>query len=219
MEFVRGEPTRGLLLKPEWAELFAKGDKCMDIRSHNVRCVRPDETVFIVASGQGKNAHGVTVLQILGRMKFVKATLIEQSEFDNQFDSHRVPTAVIQQMLASWGKTGKEVKLHGWQFKDISRLETPAWIKWNNDTRQNLVAVVDVVVVVVVVVVVECVVECMRVFLFYHFDDGNVAAAMFRFPASWILCQSWASFSVRQRDWNLTPPPTSILRFTVTAIM
>ena len=123
---------RGLLLKPEWADLFASGCKTMDVRSHNVRCVKSEETVFIVASGQGKNANGATVLKIVGHMKFVRNVTINPNEFSALFDEHRVPNDHLQKMLVGWKREGGNV--YGWKFKDIVKLQTPCWIKWHNDS-------------------------------------------------------------------------------------
>ena len=120
------------MLKPEWADLFASGCKSMDVRSHNVRCVKSDETVFIVASGQGKNAKGATVLKIVGHMKFVRAVSIDPNEFSTLFDEHRVPEDHFQTMLAGWKREGG--KVCGWKFKDIVKLQTPCWIKWHNES-------------------------------------------------------------------------------------
>ena len=123
---------RGLLLKPEWADLFTSGCKTMDVRSHNVRCVKSGETVFIVASGQGKNANGATVLKIVGHMKFVGNVTINPDEISTLFEEHRVPDDHFQNMLAGWKRDSG--KVYGWKFSEVVKLQTPCWIKWHNDS-------------------------------------------------------------------------------------
>lgn len=132
------EMDRGLLLKPEWAELLANGTKSMEVRSHCVRCVKKDELVFIVASGQGRNTHGVTLLKVLGHMKFVEAIPIAHNEFQKFFHEHRVPQKTYTEMFANRSKgsssTTTATKIYGWRFNNVVKLDTPCWIKWNNDS-------------------------------------------------------------------------------------
>ena len=126
---------RGLLLKPDWAELFASGKKCLEIRNYFCRCLKVGDSVSIVASAQGKNSRGVTVLKILGSMKFVQNISIEEKDFKKFFNQHRVSQTTFKEFLSTWssGKS-KSVKVVGWEFSDIQKFDVPKWIKWNHET-------------------------------------------------------------------------------------
>lgn len=124
---------RGLLLKPDWAELFAEGLKTLEIRNHFCRCLKPGELVYIVASGQGRNCEGVTLLKIVGKMNFVGNEPIAEGVFKQYFQKHKVSQTMFKELLAGWKKPGKDVKIIGWEFMNIVKLERPLWIRWNHD--------------------------------------------------------------------------------------
>ena len=138
MPTVPNSKLRGLILRPEHAQKIFQPDsqgrtKTLELRSHACRCVSPGEQFFIVACGQGKNASGVSVVQILGTVIFRGNETIKHDKVVEKFDQHLCPPSSYADLRQRWA----QAKDHcvGWKLSD-AKLLTPA-PKWYKHSHQD----------------------------------------------------------------------------------
>ena len=132
------EPTlRALVLRPEFAsKFFLKGiagkAKTLELRSHNLQCVKPGERFFIAACKQGKNQHGVNVLKILGSVEFVRNESILHEDVPKRYHEHLCPHDAYQKLSAKWQKD----HCIGWAVRDARMFVQPKWLHTVHQERE-----------------------------------------------------------------------------------
>ena len=134
------EPAlRALVLRPEFAsKFFLKGiagkAKTLELRSHNLQCVKPGGRFFIAACKQGKNQHGVNVLKILGSVEFVRNEHIKNEDVPKRYPEHLCPHDAYQKLSSKWQKD----HCIGWVVRDAQMFGQPKWLQTVHQERCGL---------------------------------------------------------------------------------
>lgn len=136
----QNEPAlRALVLRPEFAsKFFLKGiagkAKTLELRSHNLQCVKPGGRFFIAACKQGKNQHGVNVLKILGSVEFARNEHIKNEDVPKRYPEHLCPHDAYQKLSSKWQKD----HCIGWVVRDAQMFGQPKWLQTVHQERCGL---------------------------------------------------------------------------------
>ena len=121
---------RGLIVRQEHAGKFFDVDgignkKTMELRNHNLRCVKPDEKFYIVECGHGRNLTGDLVMRVRGSVTFVANVQLSPGAVPGLRDQHLCSDEEFQQIQKKWKKKDNVV---GWKVKNAELL--PGGGKW-----------------------------------------------------------------------------------------
>ena len=97
----------GLLVRHEHALKFMDGSKTLEIRSFQLKFVKPGESIVLVSMDRG-------VRHALGILKFVRCFRIEDADFPNHFTAHGVDVGTYRSMTQKW--KGHSGSCCAWEF-------------------------------------------------------------------------------------------------------
>lgn len=118
-ELVRQKPGKGytgLLVRHEHAVKFVEGIKIWEIRSWEVKFLRPGDCIVLVSMQKGMRC-------AMAILEYIQSTQIQDDDFCNHFDKHQVSEETYRGMKSSWRK--KFGHSWAWQFKLIHKFERP----------------------------------------------------------------------------------------------
>lgn len=119
---------RGLLVGSDHIGRFFDPDpskrKTCEIRNFNVRCVKPQEEIYLAQSGL-KDSYGNGVFCVRGKAIFKGNTFVPHSEVPSHRSKHQCSDAEYEAVKSSWSQDKNGCVL--WEF-EASALPTPMYL-------------------------------------------------------------------------------------------